>query len=175
MFFLIIFIRFCSFKLFCVFYKTFETEWSPVYIRWICLSSSCATQGCGVRFEALLYAWLATAPLCLSSVQWRQRRGQTSLQERGGNAFLLPSQSAFSADRYFAEEFNEELPHNLQLPASLFSRTFLWTFIISSLYREIRCSKFEPITMPRAYLKSNNDSKKLRGLTMAVLFKRNSI
>lgn len=101
----------------------------------MCLGRFCATQGCGVRFEPLLYAWLATAPLCLSSVQRKgeERRGEERTKRRLKNAGerVLASTAVcfFIRGRYFAEEFNEELPHNLR-PASLFSRAFLLTFII---------------------------------------------
>jgi len=61
----------------------------------------------------------------LRAVKAEERTDITSRTR--GNVFLLPSRSAFSVKRYFAKEFNEELPHNFQLrsSASLFGGAFL--------------------------------------------------
>jgi len=110
-----------------------------------------------IRATALCLAGYRSSMSFLRAVKVEERTDVASRTR--GNAFLLPPRSAFSAKRYFAKEFNEELPHNFNSdrPASLFGSAFLWTFTISPLHQDTRRRKFEVVGMLRAYLKSGND------------------
>lgn len=81
-----------------------------------------------------VYAWLATAPLYVSLhvVEGKERRDVVSRTR--GNVFLFLSRPAFSNRRYFTEEFNEELSHNLPLRPSGFS---IWTYIFKNFYHSL--------------------------------------
>lgn len=112
-----------------------------------------------IRATALCLAGYRSSMSFLRAVKAEERTDVASRTR--GNAFLLPPRSAFSAERYFAKEFNGELPHNFQLrpaPASLFGGAFLWTFIISAFTtRDATSWVWSVIGTPRAYLRSGND------------------
>jgi hypothetical protein len=82
-----------------------------------------------IRVSALCLAGYRSSMSFLRAVKGEERKDVASRTR--GNTFLLPSRSAFSTGRYFAEEFNEELPHNLQLRQPGF---LIWPRIFLNFY-----------------------------------------
>lgn len=104
-----------------------------------------------IRATALCLAGYRSSMSFLRAVKAEERTDVASRTR--GNAFLLPPRSAFSAERYFAKEFNEELPHNFQLlPSQLpYLAAHFYELLSSRLYiGGTRRRKFEASLERRA-------------------------
>lgn len=111
-----------------------------------------------IRATALRLAGYRSSMSFLRAVKAEERTDVTSRTR--GNVFLLPSRSAFSVKRYFAKEFNEELPHNFQLRSSSFP---IWRRIFMNFCHLVFTSRLNIVSLKlleryaRTYLKSGND------------------